>query len=143
MDTQEIKSIAEYIRKSVRWLKSSDCGCCTYELDDRLAICVGWLGGFDSDADYVIHSKTEPEYAIVAGIKVHTSDSMRTDYEWINAPYSDDDGEVWDTTCYIAPKENYVQLAKYFAENYEEMSDFDIDESGRYKRTTNEKGMVV
>lgn len=143
MEKHEITKIANFIKKSVKWLKDEDCGCCTYKLDDRLAVCVGWLGGFDSSDEYVIHSKESPEYAIVAGIKVYTSDSMRTDYEWINAPFCETDGEVLDTTCYIDPRENYFRLAAFFAENYEDMLDLDIDEDGRYRRITNLKGMVV
>ena len=56
------EEIQKFIADSVDWLIDEDMGCCTYKLDDRLAVCVGWSGGYgDEERDDIIQSKTELE----------------------------------------------------------------------------------
>ena len=125
------EEIRDFIRESVDWLISEDIGCCTLPLDDRLAICVGWLPGYgEEERDDCIQSKDDPDFAINAGIKVYTSDDMRTDYEFINMPYRDN-GDVLQTDVSIEPNEDYDALAEYFLKEYESMKDLNMDEDGR------------
>lgn len=130
MKNYTIKTLAKDIRHAVDWLIEEDCGCSTIELDDKLAVCVGWSDGFDSDDKAVIHSKSEPTYAICAAIKVWTSDDMLTDFEYINMPWYED-GSAYDTECLISPDENYEWLAEIFLTEYGKMKNLDIDEKGR------------
>ena len=119
--------LARWLEDSVNWLVENQEGCCTYKLDDRLAVCVGWEDGFDDEEGnpYVSNG-----YGIVAGIKVWTSDSMRTDYDWINAPY-DDNGEVYDTTTSISPNENFSELADWLTLEWSTLATFELDKDGR------------
>ena len=122
-------TLAKEIKSAVEWLKEEDCGCVTLKLNGTLAVCVGWSDGFDSDDPSVIHSKTQPTYAICAEIKAWGSDSLRTDLDWINAPYYED-GSVYDTERSISPNENYEWLAENFLNEFNILKDFDIDEKG-------------
>ena len=125
------QELAKEIKSAVEWLINEDCGCSTIKLDDTLAICVGWLDGYDVTDTGAIHSKTEPTWCVNAGIKVWTSDSMRTDYDFINSPYYEDSGDVWDTDVSISPLENYEELADYFLTEYAAMSRFEIEDDGK------------
>jgi len=124
------EEIAKGLKEAVEWLIDQDEGCVTIKLDDKLGICVGWLPGYGEEhRDDVIQSKAEPDFAINAGIKVYTSDDMRTDYEFINMPYYEN-GDVVQTDVSIEPNENYEELAEYFLKEYDGMKDFDIAEDG-------------
>lgn len=128
-DADDDNEIAKFLKDSVEWLIEQDEGCSTYKLDDRLGICVGWQDGYDPEDELAIHSATSPQYAIVAGIKVYTSDDMRTDYDWINYPYFAN-GEVMDDSVTIEPTENYDKLARYFSKEFDAMKDWEIEEDG-------------
>ena len=90
------ETLAEEIKSAVEWLKEEDCGCVTLKLNGTLAVCVGWSNGFDPEDETVIHSKTEPTWAICAAIKAWGSDDLRTDLDYIDSPYYED-GSVYDT----------------------------------------------
>ena len=82
----DVDKMAEKIERAVEDLKIEDMGMWTFELGWNLAICVGWESGYDENDKTVIHSVSEPSWVIVAGIKVPSSDDMRTDYEFLNYP---------------------------------------------------------
>ena len=125
------EEIRKFLEDSIEWLKDQDIGCTTYKLDDKLAICVGWLPGYGEDKrDDCIQSVSEPDYAINAGIKVYTSDDMRTDYEFINAPYYDN-GDVLMTDVSIEPNADLDALVDYFEKEYNSMIDLEIEDDGR------------
>ena len=107
------QELAQEIKSAVEWLIKEDCGCSTIKLDDRLAVCVGWSDGYNESDEMVIHSKGSPTFCINAGIKVWTSDDLRTDFDWINGPYKED-GEVLDNDCSVSPNEDYENLAELF-----------------------------
>ena len=124
------EELAKALKEAVEWCVNQDMGCVTLKLDDKLAVCVGWLPGYGEEKrDDVIQSKEEPDFAINAGIKVWTSDDMRTDYEFINMPYYDN-GEVLATDVSIESDEDYDKLAEYFLKEYEGMKDLEIEEDG-------------
>lgn len=129
------KEIKKFLKKSVKWLKKTQEGCCHYILDDHLAILVGWSAGYgDEKRKDVIQAKDSYDWAINAGIKVWTSDSsMLTDYDWVNFPY-EEDGEVWDFGISIAPREKYKRTAKWLLEQYEAMQDLELNDNGMILR---------
>ena len=124
-----IKKLAKQLKGAVKWLRNYDEGCVTISLDNKLAICVGWSNGYDNNDESAIHSKSDPSYCINAGIKVATSDDMKTDYDYINFPYYAN-GTMHDTGITIAPNENYDDLAKYFLLEYDHLKKLNIDDSG-------------
>ena len=124
------QELANKIKEAVEYFEKDEVGCYTFKLDDRLAVCVGWREGYDVTDTDVIHSKTEPTFCVNAGIKVWTSDSLRTDFDWINVPYYEN-GDVWDTDVSISPFENYEELAEQFLKEYEAMSKFEMERDGK------------
>lgn len=124
--------IANFVKKSVEWLQKEQQGCCTYRLDDHLAICVGWSAGYGEEArDDVIQAKDSYDWGINVGIKVWTSDAaMLTDYDWINFPYYDD-GEVLDMGMSVAPNDNYELIADDLFKWYDEVKDIVLADNGR------------
>ena len=127
--TYTVKTLAKEIKAAVKWLKEEDHGCVTLKLDGTLAVCVGWSDGFDPYDETVIHSKTFPTYAICAAIKAWGSDSMRTDIDWIDAPYYEDES-IYDTEQPISPDQHYKWLAENFLKDYDILKEMDIDENG-------------
>ena len=127
--TYTVKTLKKGIKAAVKWLKKEDRGCVTLKLDGTLAVCVGWSDGFDPYDETVIHSKTFPTYAICAAIKAWGSDSMRTDLDWIDAPYYEDES-IYDTEQSISPDQNYKWLAENFLKDYDILKKMDIDENG-------------
>lgn len=123
------KELAKSLKKAVEVMKCSD-GCYEIPLGGQLSVFVGWSGGYDEDDDTCIHSTDDERYCLNAGIKVNTSDSMKTDYEYINSPYYDS-GDVWSTDCTIKPNEDYDNLADYLFKEYEAMKALILDEDGR------------
>lgn len=125
-----VSELARRIKSAVKWLSKQDEGCVTIKLDDRLAVCVGWQDGFIPDDNRCIHSRNDEDWCIVSGIKVWTSDDVRTDYQFINYPYYKD-GDVYDVDISIKPNQNYNQLAKWFMKCYRELQDYYISENGQ------------
>lgn len=121
-------TLAKEIKSAVEWLKEEDCGCVTLKLNGTLAVCVGWSDGFDPDDETVIHGKPGT-FAIIAAIKVWNSDDLRTDIDWIDAPYFEG-GSVWDDEVPISPDEDYEWLAKSFLDEFAVLKELDIDEKG-------------
>lgn len=122
------KTLAKEIESAVEWLRTEECGCVTLKLNGTLAVCVGWSDGFNPDDETVIHGKPAT-YAIVAAIKAWASDALRTDIDWIDAPYYED-GSVYDTELSINPDENYEWIATHFLNEFDILREMDIDEKG-------------
>lgn len=114
------KELAKKIKKAVETLVASENGCSTIKLDDNLAICVGWSNGFDPKNDNLIHSKTEPTFCLVVGLKVWTSDGLRIDYDWINFPFFENQ-EVIDTEVTISKNQDYEILANWLLKEYNDL----------------------
>ena len=124
------KEIAKWIEESVEWLIKEKQGCCRYQLDDHLAIFVGWSAGYGDEKRYnVIQDEDALDWGIDVGIKVWTSDYMQTDYDWLNFPYYES-GDVIDMGLSVAPNENYDQLAKRLLKMYDEVKDLELADDG-------------
>lgn len=113
--------IAKFIRDSIETLQSSDMTCCKYDLDNNLAIYVGWSSGYDEDDDTVIHASDNPSYAINVGIKVR-NDFDWSDFDMLNFPYYEN-GEVLAAALSIPNNPDYdgINDAAWLIETYEEM----------------------
>lgn len=128
--TYTTETLAKEIKSAVEWLKEEDCGCVTLKLNGTLAVCVGWSDDFDPDDETVIHSKSSPTYAIVAAIKAWGSDDLRTDFDYIDAPYCED-GSVYDTEMSIYPDDRYyIWVATCLLNEFDILKEMDIDENG-------------
>lgn len=126
----QTKQLSQWLKDSVNWLIDHQEGCSTYKLDDHLAVCVGWSGGYEDEPDEsLIQGIDDLTFAINAAIKVWTSDNMRTDLDYINAPYYEN-GDVVDTAVSISEDEDYDKLAEYFLEEYEKLKDLEIRDDG-------------
>lgn len=125
-----MSKIAQFIKESVEWLVENQEGCCRYQLDEHLAIFVGWSAGYgDEERDDVIQAKDDLDFGINAGVKVWTSDYMQTDYDWLNFPYYED-GDVWDMGWDIKPNEDYERVAEYLLGEYKQAKEFDMTDKG-------------
>ena len=130
-------NIAKWLKESTDWLIDNQQGCCTLKLDDRLAICVGWSNGFgDEPREDVIQAIDNLDYAVVAGVKVWTSDDMRTDFDFINFPFCKG-GDVYDDTYTIAKNEDFDWLANALITDYEVLEGLEIDKDGLIKEVQN------
>lgn len=126
----QTKQLSQWLKDSVNWLIDHQEGCCTNKLDDHLAVCVGWSAGYGNESrEDVIQGIDDLDFAIVAALKVWTSDSMRTDLGYINAPYYET-GEVIDIAVSISEEEDFDKLAEYFLEEYEGLKDLEIRDDG-------------
>ena len=74
--------------------------------------------------------------AVVAGVKVWTSDDMRTDFDFINFPYCKG-GDVYDDTYTIAKDEDFDWLANALITDYEVLEGLEIDKDGEVKEVQN------
>lgn len=126
----QTKQLSQWLKDSVNCLIDHQEGCCTYKLDDHLAVCVGWSGGYSDEPDEsLIQGIDDLTFAIDAAIKVWTSDSMRTDLDYINVPYYEN-GDVIDIGISISKNEDYDKLAEYFLKEYEGLKDLEIRDDG-------------
>ena len=126
----QTKQLSQWLKDSVNCLIDHQEGCCTYKLDDHLAVCVGWSGGYEDEPDEsLIQAIDDLTFAINAAIKVWTSDDMRTDLDYINAPYYKN-GDVVDIAVSISEDEDFDKLAEYFLEEYERLKDLEIRDDG-------------
>ena len=130
-------NVAKWLKESTDWLIDNQQGCCTLKLDDCLAICVGWSNGFsDEPREGIIQAIDNLDYAIVAGVKVWTSDDMRTDFDFINFPYCKG-GDIYDDTYTIAKDEDFDWLANALITDYEVLEGLEIDKDGEIKEVQN------
>lgn len=130
-------NIAKWLKESKNWLIDNQSGCCTLKLDDRLAICVGWSAGYgDEPRKDVIQAKGNPDYAINAGIKVWTSDDIRTDLDYINFPYKEN-GDVYNDAISLLENEDFNWLANALITDYEALEGLEIDKDGLIREVQN------
>ena len=123
--------IAKFVKESVEWLIEEQQGCCTQKLDEHLAVCVGWSAGYGKELrDDVVQARDDPDWGINVGIKVWTSDSMRTDYDWINFPY-EEDGEVLDMGMSVEPNDDYESIVLTLLKWYNDMKYLKLADDGK------------
>ncbi|MDY2736867.1 hypothetical protein [Intestinibacter sp.] len=121
---ENIKKIADFLESSIEWLKEADQGCCGFPLSDDLSLYIGWSSGWAEDDDTVIHSKTEPSWAIDAAVKVR-NDYDCSDFEYLNFPYYKDGGDCLFNSVAPSPKytrKDFENNAKWFLETFVAMT---------------------
>jgi hypothetical protein len=122
--------VAKFIKESVEWLVEEQQGCCRYQLDDHLAIYVGWSAGYGKEVrNDIIQAKDDPDWGINVGIKVWTSDYMQTDFDYLNFPY-EADGEVLDMSVGVEPNDNYETIAETMMKWYDDVKEYDMTDNG-------------
>ena len=127
---------ADFIKESVEWLLSQECGCCTIRLTASTQLAVGWENGFDPKDPSVIHSKSEPTWGICVGIKALEGDDMKTDFEWLTTPYvadGDDKGEVFSNLeIPLSHEDDYEKTFEYLIGEYGSLlKEYKIQEDGK------------
>jgi len=116
---ENIAKVADFLKDSVEWLKEADEGCCGFKLSNDLALYVGWSAGWDPEDKSVIHSKSEPDWAIDAAVKIR-NDYDCADFEYLNFPWYDD-GECWNSSIAPIPgqgRRDYKRDARWFLETF-------------------------
>ena len=118
---------ADFIKESVEWLLSQECGCCTIRLTAATQLAVGWENGFDPEDPSIIHSKSNPTWGICVGIKAIDGDDLKTDFEWLTTPYiaeGDNEGEVfYNLETSLSPEDDYEKTFEYLVEQYSNVLD--------------------
>lgn len=127
---------AAFIKESVEWLLSQECGCCTTRLSASTQLAVGWEKGFDPKDTSVIHSKSEPKYGICVGIKALEGDDMKTDFEYLTTPYvadGDNKGEVFSNLeTSLSPEDDYEKIFEYLIGEYKDvLKDYEVHRDGK------------
>lgn len=130
---------AAFIKESVEWLLRQECGCCTIRLTAMTQLAVGWEDGFDPEDPSVIHSKTQPSWGIMVGIKAIDGDDLKTDYEWLTTPYiaeGEGKGEVFSNLeTSIAPNDDPEKLFGYLTGQYQELvKEYETSRDGKCRR---------
>ena len=125
------QELAGFIKGAVQGLLDGDATLYWQDIDGILAVCVGWSNGYGKELrDDVIQDEKDPDWGITAGLKVITSDDMRTDFDYLNFPYYED-GEVEDISVSISFDEDYLKLSRWFIEEAKRLQEFNIDEDGK------------
>ena len=127
---------AAFIKESVEWLLSQNCGCCTIRLTAATQLAVGWENGFDPKDSSVIHSKPEPTWCICVGIKSIDGDDLKTDFEWLTTPYvadGDNEGEVFSNLeTSLSPKDDYEKTFEYLVGEYQGLlKEYEVHRDGK------------
>ena len=110
--------LAKFIEESVNDLMTTSYTNCKYNLDEDLAVFVGWSGGYDDKdiGEYELYKEDSPTWRINVGIKVR-NEADWADYDYLNFPWYPD-GEVWDTGVTVNKDEDYMKIAEWELENY-------------------------
>lgn len=117
--------LQNFIAESVKKLADTDSNSTYYmQLDNDLAIYVGWSSGFDPDDKYIIHSKSDPDCGIC--VKLAKWNPADIDYEWMDMPWDSKTEEVDDNETSVGPTTNYRKLANWFLKKYESVK-VDLD----------------
>lgn len=85
MKSNLVNEIKQFLKDSIKTLTTTDYTCCKFNLDSDMALFVGWSDGFDPEDEYVIHSKEEPTWGIVAGIK-YRDEILWADFDALMSP---------------------------------------------------------
>ena len=115
--------LADFILKNVNEGLDFD-GLAYYELDDDLAVSIGWLEGYDpKDAEFG-DIVTEDGYGLNVAITENPSWYAYVDFDYLNQPYDEETGDVWDTMTTLSSKDandGCKSLADWLIEQYEEI----------------------
>lgn len=118
-----IKDIEKFIKNSVEKLMSMDDSTTFfYIINDKIAIYIGWGGGFDEKDTFYLHSKKNPEYCVC--IKIAENNPASRLWDDVYMPWYKETEEVYDTDCGISVNENYSKLADYILYDCNVITDY-------------------
>lgn len=122
-ESVDTSSLAKFIKDSVETLLTTDYTNCKYNLDEVLAVFVGWSDGYDeTPEDYEIAHKETPTWRINAAIKVR-NEAMWTDLDYLTTPYYVYDGEVYQCQFTVSKQDDYTYLADSLLKAYDEIKE--------------------
>lgn len=114
-------SLANFIKDSINKLQTTDYTNCKYNLDENLAVFVGWSDGYDTEPlEDEIASEKCPTCRVNAVIAVR-NDADWSDLDMLTVPYYTHDGEIYDCQYTISTKEDYRRLAGSLIQDYNEI----------------------
>lgn len=114
-------SLANFIKDSINKLQTTDYTNCKYNLDENLAVFVGWSDGYDTEPlEDEIASEKCPTCRVNAVIAVR-NDADWSDLDMLTVPYYTHGGEIYDCQYTISTKEDYRRLAGSLIQDYNEI----------------------
>ena len=122
-ESVDSNSLAKFIKDSVEKLQTTDYTNCKYNLDEDLAVFVGWSDGYDKNPTVdEIASKKNPTYRINAAVKAR-NEAMWSDFDDLTTPYYVRDGEAYQCEFTVSPSEDYTHLADSLLKAYSEIKE--------------------
>lgn len=114
-------SLANFIKDSINKLQTTDYTNCKYNLDENLAVFVGWSDGYDTEPlEDEIASEKCPTCRVNAVIAVR-NDADWSDLDMLTVPYYTHGGEIYDCQYTISTKEDCRRLAESLIQDYNEI----------------------
>lgn len=119
----ESSKLAKFIKDSVDKLLNTDYTNCKFDLDENLAVFVGWSDGYDTEpTKYEIGSEKCPTCRINAVIAVR-NDADWSDLDTLSVPFYEPSGEIYNCQYTVSPSEDYEYLADRLLEDYENIKE--------------------
>ena len=131
-----IKKVANFLKEACDYFKNQGEGCYHFNLNEDLALYVGWSAGYDMADDDIIKAESDQEvrnrydgttwiqgYAVNAAVKVR-NDYDCADFDFLDFPWNKVSGECWDNAVSMRPNMNtrqYRAEARWFLENFVSM----------------------
>ena len=125
---KSVKDLAKWLKDEVEFLQENeDYSGGWIQLGNGLAAVVCWSAGWGEEKrDDCIQSTIDPDYALVAGIKIYNPHDT-PDY-WLML--SDKEGNIVTEESGIAPDADWEKEAKWLLDDFERVKDVDYDEDG-------------
>lgn len=121
VESVDNSSLANFIKDSINKLQTTDYTNCKYNLDENLAVFVGWSDGYDTEPlEDEIASEKCPTCRVNAVIAVR-NDADWSDLDTLTVPYYTHGGEIYDCQYTISTKEDYRRLAGSLIQDYNEI----------------------
>lgn len=120
-ESVDSNSLANFIKDSVEKLQTTNYTNCKYNLDEELAVFVGWSDGYDTEPTKdEIGSEKCPTCRVNAVIAVR-NDADWSDLDMLTVPYYELSGDVYQCQYTVSPSNDYVYLADSLLKAYEEI----------------------
>lgn len=122
-ESVDTSSLAKFIKDSVEKLQTTDYTNCKYNLDEDLAVFVGWSDGYDTEP-----TKDEIGSEKCPTCRVNAIIAVRNDVDWsdldtLTIPYYTHDGEVYQCQFTVAKQNDYTYLADSLLKAYNEIKE--------------------
>lgn len=116
-------SLAKFIKDSVETLQTTNYTNCKYNLDEDLAVFVGWSDGYGTEPTKdEIGSEKCPTCRVNAVIAVR-NDADWSDLDMLTVPYYELSGDVYQCQFTVSPSNDYVYLADSLLKAYGEIKE--------------------